>query len=114
MSREACVRSAQSGDDVSGVFAGYFYEHDKARAALHQRDHVAVVRPAQQIALPMAGNGTVFGFGRSFADRNGIDDLAAVMPMNTGVPRAADPPLGPKAMNQLLFQRSARLNEQTS
>ena len=32
--------------------------------------------------------------------------------MNAGVPRAADPPLGAKVLNQRLFQRSARLDEQ--
>ena len=34
--------------------------------------------------------------------------------MNAGVPRAADPPLGAKVLNQLLFQRSPRLDEQTA
>ena len=32
--------------------------------------------------------------------------------MNAGMPRAADPPLGSQMPNQLLFQRSARLQEQ--
>ena len=77
---------------------------------LYQRGHVAVARPAQQIALPMAGNGTVFDFRRSFADGDGIDDLALGVPVNAGVPRAADPPLRSQITNQLLFQRSPRLN----
>jgi hypothetical protein len=34
--------------------------------------------------------------------------------VNAGVPRAADPPLGPKMLNQLLFQHSTRLNEQAT
>ena len=91
-----------------------FTSMTEARMTLHQRGHVAVARPAQQIALPMAGNGTIFDFRRSFADGNGIDDLALRVSVNAGVPRAADPPLGAKVLNQLLFQRSARLNEQAA
>jgi len=34
--------------------------------------------------------------------------------VNAGVPRAADPPFRGKLPNQLLFQRSARLNEQAA
>ncbi len=49
-----------------------------------------------------------------FADRNRIDDLALRMSVSAGVLRAADPPLGAKVLNQLLFQRSARLNEQAA
>jgi hypothetical protein len=32
----------------------------------------------------------------------------------SGVPRAADPPLGPQVLNQLFFQHSTRLNEQAT
>src|ERR1700685_3052339 len=49
--------------------------------------------PAQQISLPMAGNGSIFDFRRSLANGNRIDDLALGMPVDTGVPRAADRPL---------------------
>jgi hypothetical protein len=62
----------------------------------------------------MTGDGTIFDFRRAFADGNGIDDLALGVPMNTGVPRAADPPFRAKVPNQLLFQRSPRLNEQAA
>ena len=70
---------------------------------LHQRGHMTVARPAQQIAFPMTGNGAIFDFRRSLADRNGIDDLALGVSVNAGMPRAADPPLGAKVLNQLLF-----------
>jgi hypothetical protein len=70
---------------------------------LYQRGHVAVARPTQQIALPMAGNGTIFDFRRSFADGKGIDDSALGVPVNAGVPRAADPPLRPQMPHELLF-----------
>jgi hypothetical protein len=62
----------------------------------HQSCDVTVLVAAQQIALPMAGNGSIFDFRRSFADGNGIDDLAARVPVDTRVPRAAYPPLGPQ------------------
>ena len=81
---------------------------------LDQRDHVTVARPAQQITLPVSRNSTIFDFRRSLADRNGIDDLALRVPVNAGVPRAADVPLRSQMPNQLLFQRSARLQEQAA
>ncbi len=59
----------------------------------------------------MTGDGTIFDFRRAFADGNGIDDAALGVPMNAGMARAADPPLRAKVPNQLLFQRSPRLNE---
>src|SRR6201987_3465358 len=37
--------------------------------------------------------------------------LALGVSVNAGMPRAADPPLGAKVLNQLLFQRSSRLQE---
>ena len=70
---------------------------------LDQRGHVAVARPAQQIALPMSGNGTIFDFRRSFADGNGIDDLALRVSVNAGVPRAADPPLASEGAESAPF-----------
>src|SRR6202790_1999006 len=81
---------------------------------LYQSGYVTVARPAQQIALPMAGNGTIFHFRRSFADGDGIDDPALGVPVNAGVPRAADPPLRSQMPNQFLFQHSTRLNEQAA
>jgi hypothetical protein len=43
---------------------------------LHQSGYVTVARPAQQIALPMSGNGTIFDFRRSFADGDSVHDPA--------------------------------------
>src|ERR1700688_229275 len=79
---------------------------------LYQCSHVTVARPAQQIALPVTGNGTIFDFRRSFADGDSINDPALGVSVNAGVPRAADPPLGSQMSHQLLFQRTPRLNEQ--
>ena len=48
---------AQRGDDRRGVFAGYFDQHGKTRMSFHQRCDVTVFGAAEQIALPMTGNG---------------------------------------------------------
>src|ERR1700746_1176623 len=62
---------AQGGHHRSRVLAGHLHQHAKPRMTLHQRGHMTVARPAQQIAFPMTGNGAIFDFRRSLADRNG-------------------------------------------
>src|ERR1700688_4551564 len=104
----------QSSNDSSRVFAGHFHQCDKTRMAFDQGGDVTVVGTAQQIALPMTGNGSVFDLRRPFPDGDGIDDLTHAVSTITRVPRAAYTPLGPKVLNQLFFQHSARLNEQTA
>src|ERR1700675_3990614 len=74
---------AQSGHHRSGVLACYLHQHAEARTTLHQRDHVTVARPAQQIALPMTWDGSIFDFCWTLANGNGIDDLTARMSVNT-------------------------------
>ncbi len=71
---------------------------------LHQRSHVTVACAPEQIAFPMTGDGSVFYFRRSLADRNGVDDLALRVSVNAGVPRAADTPFRAQVLNQLLFK----------
>ena len=105
---------AQGGHHRGGVLAGHLHQHAETRMTLHQLRHAAVARPAQQIALPMAGDGSIFDLRRSFADGNGIDDLALGVPVNAGVPRAANPPPRSQMPNQPLFQHSARLQEQAA
>ncbi len=97
---------AQGGHHGRRVLAGNLQQHAETRTTLDQRGHVAVARPAQQVALPIAGNSTIFHFRRSFPDGNGINDSSLGVPAHAGVPRAADPPLGSQVLNQLLFQRS--------
>src|SRR5450759_4225018 len=80
----------------------------------HQRRDVAVLGAANEVALPMTRNGAVLDLCGSFSNGNGVDDLATAVSTITRVPRAADPPLESKMLNQLLFQHSARLNEQTA
>jgi hypothetical protein len=57
---------AQRGDDRRCVFAGHFDQDSKTRMSFHQGCDVTVAGAAEQIALPMTGNGAVFNFCRSF------------------------------------------------
>ena len=77
---------AQGGHHRSGVFAGHLHQHAETRMTLHQSGDVTVARPAQQIALPMPGNGTIFDFRRSVADGDSIHDPALGVSVNAGVP----------------------------
>ena len=61
--------------------------------SLHEGGHVTVACPAEQVALPMAGNGAILDFRRPFPDRDGIDDPTLGVAVNAGVLRTADPPL---------------------
>jgi hypothetical protein len=45
--------------------------------SFHQCCDVTVPGAAEQIALPMTGNGAVFNFCRSFPNGDGIDDLTS-------------------------------------
>jgi CheY-like chemotaxis protein len=70
---------------------------------------VTVLAPAQQITLPMTGDGAVFDFRGPFPDGDSIHDLTTAVSTHTRMPRAAYPPLGPKVLNQLFFQHSSRI-----
>src|SRR5580698_805810 len=82
--------------------------------AFHQRRDVTVLRAAQQIAFPMTRNSSVFRFRRSFADRDGIDDLTARLSADGCVSRAAHASLRPQVVHQLFFQYATRLNEEAA
>ncbi len=82
--------------------------------AFHQRYDVAVFGAAQQIAFPMTRNRSVFRFRRSFANRDGIDDLTARLAADGCVSRAAHAPFRPQVVHQLFFQYATRLNEEAA
>ena len=65
--------------------------------------HWLAVYPTE-FEIPMTGKGTIFDLRRSFPDGDGIDNPALGVPVNAGVPRAADPPLRSQMPNQPLFQ----------
>jgi len=56
---------------------------------LYYRRNIAVLSTGQQIAFPMARNGSVFRLRLSFADRDDIDDLPAGLSLLAGMTRAA-------------------------
>src|SRR5476651_1144000 len=80
----------------------------------HERRDVAVLCTANEIALPMAGDGAVLDFRGPFPDRDRINNLTTAVSAITGMPRAAYTPLGSQMRNQVLFQHSARLKEQAA
>jgi hypothetical protein len=47
---------------------------------------MTVFGAAEQIALPMTGNGAVFNLCRPFPDRDGIDDLTSGLSVSPRVP----------------------------
>src|SRR5258708_20089681 len=75
---------------------------------------MTILGAAQQVAFPMTGNGAILDLCRALSNGNGVDDLTHAMSTITRVPRAANSPLEPKMLNQLFFQHSTRLNEQTA
>src|ERR1039458_5815008 len=68
---------AQRRDDRRCVFAGHFDEHGETRMTFHQGCDVTVFAACEQVTLPMTGNSAVFNLRRSFANRDGIDDLTS-------------------------------------
>ena len=53
---------AQRGHDSRRVFAGHLDQRGKTRMTFHQGNDATVLAAAQQIALPMAGDGAVLDF----------------------------------------------------
>ena len=75
---------------------------------------IAVPRSANQVALPVAWDRTIFNRCRSLPDGYRILDLAEPVPFQAGVPGAADRALRPQVLKQLFFQHAARLDEQAA
>jgi hypothetical protein len=51
-------------------------QHDEAARAFDQRRHGAHALAHEEVAFPMAGHGTVVGFGRPFTDVEHAAQLA--------------------------------------
>src|SRR5579859_1108058 len=75
---------------------------------------IAVPRSANQVALPVAWDRTIFNRCRSFSDGYGILNLAESVPFQAGVPGAADRAFRSQVLKQLFFQHAARLDEQAA
>ena len=76
---------AQRVDDGRCVFAGHFDQDDKTRMSFHQGSDVTVAGAAEQVSLPVTGDGTIFNLCRSLADGDGIDDLTSGLSTNPSV-----------------------------
>jgi hypothetical protein len=64
---------------------------------------IAVPRSANQVALPVAWDRTIFNRCWSFSDGYGILDLAEPVPFQAGVPGAADRAFRSQVLKQLFF-----------
>src|SRR6266436_828426 len=83
----------------------------EARMALDERSHVRVVGPREQVAFPMAWNGTVLDFGGTFADGDRIDDLSRQPAWRSATFRIAHAPPCPKMPDQLFLEHAAGLDK---
>ena len=107
-----------SPEQISGWLKIQYPEDESMRVShetiyrslfIHQGGDVTVLGAADEVALPMTGNGAVLDFCGPFSNGDRIDDLTTAVSAIAGVPRAAYTPLGPKMLNQLFFQHSSRL-----
>src|ERR1700692_1152003 len=80
----------QRRDNAFGVLVRNLDQHHVARMALNKRCNIAIPCPADQAALPMAWDCTIFNRCWSFPNGYGILDLAEPVPFQAGVPVAAD------------------------
>ncbi len=76
---------AQCGDDNSRILAGHLYQRGKTRMSFHQGHNVTVLCAADEITLPITGNGAVLDLCGSFPNGEGIDDSAAGLSAHTRV-----------------------------
>ena len=67
----------QRGDYGRRILAGHFDQYGETRMSFHQGCDVTVLYAAEQIALPMTGDSTIFNLCRPFPDGDGIDDLTS-------------------------------------
>src|SRR5258705_13461233 len=104
----------QCRDNAFRILVRNLDQHHVARMALDKRCNIAVSRPADQVALPMAGDRTIFDRRRSLTDGYGVLDLAEPVPLHARVPGSADRAPRPQVLKKLLFQYAARLNEQAA
>jgi len=119
--RNTCLQSSRRSLETQG-FSGTLIQASATWSScacemgvrLVPRGDVTVLCPAQQVAFPAPGNGSVFHFRGLFTDRDGIDDLAAGLSTDRCMERAARAPLAPQVLHQLLFQHTPRLEEQAS
>src|SRR3984885_1031015 len=65
------------------LLVGHLRQHHITRMALTQGRDMAVLRPRQQVTLPMTRHRPVFNRRRSLADRDKVRDLSSPIPFRT-------------------------------
>src|ERR1700733_14983658 len=76
----------ERGYDRLRLLVGYLRQHHITRMALNQGRDMAVLRPRQQVTLPMTRHRPVFNRRRSLADRDKVRDLSSPIPLRTRAP----------------------------
>src|SRR3981189_1123807 len=104
----------QRRDDALGGLVSNLDKHTVARMALDKCCNIAISRPTDQIAFPMARDRTIFDRRRSFTDGYSVLNLAEPVPLHAGVPGSADRAPRPQVLEKLLFQHATCLNEQAA
>src|SRR2546423_15304621 len=94
-----------------GVLTCHLGQHQVTRMTLDQGRDVAVLRPGQEIAFPMARHRPIFNRCRSLTDRDDILDLPPSIADETRLFRSTDRALRPKMAKQLFFEHPAGLNK---
>ena len=92
----------ESRDDAFGNIRD-LDQHHVARMTLDKYCDVAGPRSANQVALPVAWDRTIFNRCRSFSDGYGILDLPESVPFQASVSGAADRTFRSQVLKQLFF-----------
>jgi hypothetical protein len=85
------------------------HQHREPRRSLHHRANRGTVQPDDEIALPVARDRPVVGFGGPLADHHLAGDVAAGLLAGAST-RHAQRPAGTQARDQLALERTATLD----
>src|SRR5205085_3644985 len=82
---------------------------DITRVPFNERSNVRVFGACEEIAFPVPGDRAILDAGGAGADGNGILDLALATGARTAAP---EPALAPQMLDEVPFERAARLHVQ--
>ena len=99
------------GDDIGGVTGGQPDEYHAAAVAFHQCRHRAHVFAEDEVAVPVAGNGTVVGLGGVLADVDRAAELTLAVDDRVAQ-RATGGVAPPQLAGEFSAQGAAGLDEQ--
>src|SRR3954469_22408640 len=95
--------------DARGVLPVDAHQEQVARVPLDQRRDVRVPRSSDQVPLPMARRSSSLDLGRPIPDPDGVDDLAAPLPLGAATLSASHCPSAPQTCDEFPLEHSARL-----